>query len=287
MYKPQLSTWRSSRRFFVLCTGVLALFVAFKLARPVPAAAGGETGVKIVSLLASDPALLEVQILRANGAEEPAKVGSVLGENDRIRTGYRSGCTLDFSGKAVVLVEELTEFKVGIFRLGTTSEVELWLREGGLEAQVTKPTDTRTHFVVRTPTVTASVRGTLIHFIRFAWQTGCWVQMGRVGQLLVLDSFKKKFVLNANNAGRDDMETGHYLGPRKIQSDDARTKPIPKVTENENLAASQQVINAYPVTSFHGGAGGMTDMLPPPPPPPPPTMDVPKPPNNNEEVGGG
>jgi hypothetical protein len=61
-----------------------------------------------------------------------------LAETDRVRTGYKTEVVINFDDKVTVVVEEVSEFKMGLFRLGDVAQMELWLKMGGVTAQVQK-----------------------------------------------------------------------------------------------------------------------------------------------------
>jgi hypothetical protein len=116
--------------------------------------------IQITELKAEEP-FRDAQIVLANGCEIDATVGMWLEESDRVRTGYKTTMVLNFDGKATVVVDEVSEFKIGLFRLGDVAQMELWLKMGGVTAQVHKKEFRPTRFTVKDPTHTASVRGTV------------------------------------------------------------------------------------------------------------------------------
>jgi hypothetical protein len=130
------------------------------LARTLAAAGRAADVVRVVSVKGFQGEV-DVEIVRADGTTCKAKPGDELGERDRIRTGYKSEVTLDFGGKATVIVEEMTDFRLSVFKTGDITDVELWLKAGGVAAQVTRDVAAPTSFRVKSPTVTASVRGTV------------------------------------------------------------------------------------------------------------------------------
>jgi hypothetical protein len=120
----------------------------------------GSGYIRIISIT-GDPTFRDASVILANDCEIDATVGMELYESDRVRTGYKTEMMLDFDGKATVMVEEVTEFKIGLFRLGEVNQMELWLKMGQVTAQVYKKEFRPTRFTVKNPTLTASVRGTI------------------------------------------------------------------------------------------------------------------------------
>jgi len=111
---------------------------------------------------------LDAQVIRG-GQEITATATMQLTKDDRIRTGYQTQMAVTFvdsQGKAygTVVFEELTEVQLGLFLLGNIHTMELWLKVGGMSAEVEARFKSwaadRGAFTVRSPTVTASVRGT-------------------------------------------------------------------------------------------------------------------------------
>ena len=101
------------------------------------------------------PRFLDVEIVRPDGTAERARRGSTLCDFDRIRTGFRSSATLDFRGEATVRIGGLSGVHVGAFRLGSPSEVEVWLRAGEVAVEARRPVRLR----IVTPTATVETGG--------------------------------------------------------------------------------------------------------------------------------
>ncbi|MBI4864603.1 MAG: FecR domain-containing protein [Candidatus Riflebacteria bacterium] len=231
---------------------LMALVICLGLATSTLAAT-----VKVVEVEAEDPSLLDVQIVDAKGAERDARSGDQLQESDRIRTGYRSSCALDFDGKATVVVEELTEFKIGVFRMGDVNQMELWLKMGGLKAQVNKLARVKTEFKVRSPTLTASVRGTIINRIFHTPATGTGIDMGPEGQLLTQGAGGQQRQLDRSDRQRQDPLSDAVIGNGQVLQTENRTDLNEDLTPEERQATMQQPIVAQfgPGVSSTGTAG--------------------------------
>ena len=124
------------------------------------APAAPSSHVVILSVSSPNPKLLDAQVIHQDGTEIDAVPGMTLLETDRVRTGYKNIMEIDWEGHATVQVPEMTEFKIGIFRLGNVNQMELWLAVGGVQASVNRLAAGRTLFSVKSQTVTASARGT-------------------------------------------------------------------------------------------------------------------------------
>lgn len=97
----------------------------------------------------------------AGGDPRPLSTGDRIEEQDRIYTGFDSTAELRFSDGTVVVVRELTDMKVGSFRVGDeAASTRLWLRAGEVDAHVRPLARGQNDFRIQTPTTTCSVRGT-------------------------------------------------------------------------------------------------------------------------------
>lgn len=89
-------------------------------------------------------------------------VGQALCAADEVHTGPDSSVDIQFSNGGVVHLHELTRIRVGGFsNPNTRVQNELLLKIGELKAKVKPQEVIRSGFSVRTPTATASVRGTV------------------------------------------------------------------------------------------------------------------------------
>jgi hypothetical protein len=104
----------------------------------------------------------KVEVSRNESGWEPATNGMVLHDGDRIHTGFKSGVTLNFpegsrahvQAMALLVIDEVSKGPDGAFR------TRLTLATGEVKSQVNRSTGARGDFQVKTPTTTASVRGT-------------------------------------------------------------------------------------------------------------------------------
>jgi len=106
-----------------------------------------------------------VELLRAGEtAYVPAKAGDLVGENTVISTGFRSYALIEIGG-AAVNVQPLTRLTLTEIRaLENEESLQVYLRAGSVQVDVTPPSGTRTNFTVQSPMAVASVRGTGFYF---------------------------------------------------------------------------------------------------------------------------
>ncbi|MDR1444182.1 MAG: FecR domain-containing protein [Treponema sp.] len=104
--------------------------------------------------------------LKEPGADRwvPARAGQTIARSAEISTGFRSTAVLDV-GNSVVTVQALTRLTVDeVLAAAGDERVTIDLRVGRVRADVKPPAGGKTAFEVRSPTATASVRGTVFDF---------------------------------------------------------------------------------------------------------------------------
>lgn len=105
----------------------------------------------------------DTTVAQGSGPARPAVPGQALQAPASLLTGDSGSATLQFADGSRVLVlhnSELQLLQTQQSRLGQASLVELLLRKGSLENQVTPVGDTGGRFQIRTPAAIAAVRGT-------------------------------------------------------------------------------------------------------------------------------
>lgn len=113
-----------------------------------------------------------VEIRAPGKAWTPAKAGAVLTKDTAISTGFRSVAVLVL-GNSTLTVKPLTRLTLEeIVRLEGSEQVKLYLLSGRVRADVKPPAGARTDFSVKSPTATASVRGTGFDFDPFNLDVG-------------------------------------------------------------------------------------------------------------------
>jgi hypothetical protein len=104
--------------------------------------------------------------LKAPGSAEwvIAAAGDRIATRTLISTGFRSTAVL-VVGESVITVRPLTRLSLEeIIRNQDNEQVNLYLHTGRVRAEVSPPSGGKTDFTVRSPTATASVRGTSFEF---------------------------------------------------------------------------------------------------------------------------
>jgi hypothetical protein len=93
-----------------------------------------------------------------------AKIGDVLGKNSYISTGFKSNAIIAV-GNSNLTVRSLTQLSLDeLQKTGSSEQVALNLRTGRVRADVKPPAGGKVDFTVRSPSATASVRGTVFDF---------------------------------------------------------------------------------------------------------------------------
>jgi hypothetical protein len=102
--------------------------------------------------------------IKAPGADwVPAAIGQQLEKATVISTGFKGGATIGI-GNSVLSVGALTRLTLQEIQAGQNEQVSLGLQTGRIRAEVNPPAGGKTDFTVRSPSATASVRGTSFEF---------------------------------------------------------------------------------------------------------------------------
>jgi hypothetical protein len=99
-----------------------------------------------------------------SAAWEPAAQGRELTRDTQISTGFKSSALIKL-GNSTLTVRPLTRLSLGEIQAAAAGErAEVQLRAGRVRADIAPPAGRAVDFVVRSPTATASVRGTIFEF---------------------------------------------------------------------------------------------------------------------------
>jgi hypothetical protein len=95
----------------------------------------------------------------------PAKAGMAIDRAASISTGFKSTALIAL-GNSVVTVRPLTRLTLEelVTNQDGNEQVAVYLRTGKVRAEVTPPSGRKTDFTVKSPSATASVRGTVFEF---------------------------------------------------------------------------------------------------------------------------
>jgi hypothetical protein len=104
----------------------------------------------------------KVEVSRNASGWEPATAGMQLANGDRVHTGFKAGVILNYPDGSRLIVGPMTLLQLTNTAVGPEGGIKarVWLKLGEVSAQVNRSTGARGDFEVKTPTTTASVRGT-------------------------------------------------------------------------------------------------------------------------------
>ena len=158
--------------------------------------------------------------VKSRGTEnwKPAAVGDRIGKNAVISTGIKSTAVISL-GNSKVSIPSLTMLTLEeLARRDNTEETVLFLRTGSINADVTPPSGLKAEFTVRSPTSTASVRGTSFSFNgqRLAVRSGKVAFSNRSGQ--------KVYVKENQHSYADSGRNQRPVTPFEAES--AETRPV-------------------------------------------------------------
>jgi hypothetical protein len=148
-----------------------ALFAALLLAQVVRPAHALQT-VRVVELTP------DVQVRAEKGEWQDATVGMELTAGHEVSSTPDGRATLRFENNSTVVIQSTTQIKIAsFFRQGGVVKTEILLKLGEIAAQVSREKTVRSDFQIRSPTATASVRGTEIHAARYTPTRGFQVAL--------------------------------------------------------------------------------------------------------------
>jgi hypothetical protein len=130
----------------------------------------------------------KVEVMAPGGAWKPAVKGMTLAKNSSISTGFKSLAVLSL-GSSTLTVKPLTKLTLEeLVKAEGGDIVKLFLNTGRVSAQVSAPAGGATDFSVKSPTATASVRGTWFDFdgANLAVNEGTVVFFGSNGQAVAV-----------------------------------------------------------------------------------------------------
>ena len=162
-----------------------------------------------------------VEIKKPGSADwTAARAGDQLEKAAILSTGFKSSAVLVI-GDSTLMVKPLTRLSLDeLLEQDNAETVNLGLRTGRIQASVTPPADHKTNLTVRTPTATASVRGT-----RFSMNpVSLKVTEGSVWYEPVSAQGRPTLV-NAGQSSRIDTETGNAVNPL-VQAEAERGLPV-------------------------------------------------------------
>jgi|GEM_PF-1272354 len=106
----------------------------------------------------------KVEYQRPGSAWTPAKAGDSIDKGTVVSTGFKSSATLKL-GEATLFLKSLTRLSLeDLVRTSGGTQTKLYLLSGRVKADVPREAGKTNDFRVRSPTATASVRGTAFDF---------------------------------------------------------------------------------------------------------------------------
>jgi hypothetical protein len=149
----------------------------------------------------------QVEVQRNGSDWEPAQENTTLSGGDKIHTGFKATATVRFADgtnleimpMTLILLQKMEES-------GNTVKGRVWLRLGEVKAQVGRKGGAKSDFEVRTPTATASVRGTRIETIGYTPGLGTYITMGSEG-LLAFQTVWGRVFLGATDSSQQRNES--------------------------------------------------------------------------------
>lgn len=107
----------------------------------------------------------KVEYQASSGAEwKPARVGVKIGKGTVVSTGFKSGASLKLGATTITLKPVTRMTLEEIVKTQSGSQTQLFLLAGRVKADVPPQAGQTTEFQVKSPTATASVRGTGFEF---------------------------------------------------------------------------------------------------------------------------
>jgi hypothetical protein len=183
----------------------------------------------LIKSVSGDPTFLDAVVIRGS-QEITATAGMKIYDSDRVRTGYKSEMVLSFldggtkQERVTVVVDPLSEYKIAVFFLGDVAHMELWLKIGGISANVLREKLQPTRFTVKTPTLTASVRGTIFRVYHDEEKATSTVSVSE-GTVLITPT-NTALVAFELNAGQQVLVSPSHVGEIAAYSPSQAEQPI-------------------------------------------------------------
>jgi hypothetical protein len=164
--------------------------------------------------------------------------GDIIGNNTVISTGFRSRAVISL-GSSRLQVLPLTRLTLEeLVRRGNTETAILYLRTGRVRAAVTPPPEQRVDFTVRSPVITASVRGTSFEF------NGTYLRADNGRILLTASSGQKVYVVGDQQSYVDENNQNRIVPP--FEAEIAMLRPVLPELNNTGSSAEPPEIGIAP-----------------------------------------
>jgi hypothetical protein len=189
--------------------------------------------------------------LKAPGAVEwtPAIAGQRITQATVISTGFKSTAIIAL-GNSLLTVRPLTRLSIEELRAADTEKVELRLQTGRVRADVTPPSGKKIDFSIRSPSATASVRGTSFEFDGQSLR----VNEGRVH---IRGSDTTAVYVGAGHAVFVDTATGRTGSPAEAARDELAPPPPAGIETVPRAPAAAPALPAVPTAPADPDAGAV------------------------------
>jgi hypothetical protein len=167
-----------------------------------------------------------------------ATPGQVLERAAMISTRFKSSAIIVI-GNSTLQVRPLTRLSLEeLISAENAEQIDVSLVTGRVRAEVNPPAGGKTDFTVRSPSATASVRGTVFEF------DGRRLSVAE-GRVYVSGSSQVGTYVSAGHKANADVQTGKILGA----AENAREELIPAAPAGTNSGASEQAVPAIQAPS--------------------------------------
>jgi ferric-dicitrate binding protein FerR (iron transport regulator) len=154
-----------------------------------------------------------VEIKEAGSSEwKTAEPGLFVAMNTVIATGFKSNALVSLGSSQLELCPLTMLTLEELARRDRAEKTTLYLRTGRVRARVTRPSGLPAGFTVRSPTVTASVRGTSFDFDGI----NLWVKDGLV--LLANRNGQKVYVAQGQRSRVDEADQNRVTPPFELEA---------------------------------------------------------------------
>jgi ferric-dicitrate binding protein FerR (iron transport regulator) len=170
--------------------------------------------------------------VRAPGSAEwiPARQGESIAQAAVVSTGFKSTAVIAV-GNSVLSVRPLTRLTVEEMQAARDERVNVSLQTGRIRVDVKPPIGGKTEFTVRSPSATASVRGTAFEF------DGVRLRVDE-GRVHVTGGDRSGVYVGVGHSVSADIETGRTISPAEV----AREELVPSLPAGVNSVPETPVM---------------------------------------------
>jgi hypothetical protein len=164
--------------------------------------------------------------IKAPGSAEwaPARQGETIAREAVVSTGFKSTAVIAV-GNSVLFVQPLTRLTVDEIQAAGNERVNIGLQTGRIRADVKPPLGGKTEFTVKSPSATASVRGTSFEF------DGVHLRVDE-GRVHVTGGDRSGAYVGAGHSVTSNIETGRMISAAET----AREELVPSLPAGINSA---------------------------------------------------